>query len=257
MLSRSPHLYSSIGIPRYYFPRNVICNTMRELLIATTSKGKFAEIEAAFKDLPFKLLSLKDVFPEGIEIEEPGETFEGNAIIKAMTIGKRTGKLTLADDSGLEVDALNGEPGVKTARYAPGTDEDRYRKLLNVMKDVPDGQRRAKFRAVIALYDPEHGDKIRITKGELRGRITREPEGSGGFGYDPVFFNEEAGKMHAEESFDERSRTSHRGKALTKTKEILLKNSYEPTVSLDRNRCLGMQGWQTAALKASGREGWR
>jgi XTP/dITP diphosphohydrolase len=195
---------------------------MRELVIATTSKGKFVEIENAFKDLPFKLLGLKDIFPDGVEIEEPGETFEGNAIIKAMTIGKRTGKSTLADDSGLEVAALNGEPGVLSARYAPGSDIDRYQKLLEVMKDIPDGARGAQFRCVIALYDPERGDKIRLCTGEMRGRITREPQGAGGFGYDPVFFSEEAGKIHAQETLDERSQHSHRGKALAKAKEILL-----------------------------------
>ena len=136
---------------------------MRELLIATTSKGKFVEIENALEGIPFKLLRLQEVFPNGIEIEEPGETFEGNAIIKAMTIGKRTGKLTLADDSGLEVDALNGEPGVRTARYAPGSDEDRYIFLLTKMAEVPDGQRGAQFQGHhLPYHDPERGDKVRF-----------------------------------------------------------------------------------------------
>jgi XTP/dITP diphosphohydrolase len=194
---------------------------MHELLITTGNKGKFVEFENFFKELPFQLLSLKDVFPNGIEIEEPAETLEGNAIIKAMTVGKRSGKLTLADDTGLEVDALNGAPGVRTARFAPGTDEDRWRKLLELMKDVPDGKRGGVMRCVIAIYDP-NDDKIRTCTGVMKLSIAREPKGELGFGYDSIMFNEESQKMHAEETTDERNRTSHRGKALIKAKEVLL-----------------------------------
>src|SRR4051812_7391472 len=122
---------------------------MRELIIATTNNGKLKEFTLAFRDLPFALLGLKDVFPGGIDIEEPGETLEGNAIIKAMTVGKRAGKLTLADDTGLEIDALNGEPGVRSARYSPGTDEDRLHFLLDKMKDVPDKKRTGQMRTVL------------------------------------------------------------------------------------------------------------
>ncbi len=193
---------------------------MRDLLIATTSTGKTAEIMAALVGMPFSLLTLKDM-PSTPDIDEVGSTFESNAILKAMTYGTRYKILTLADDSGLEVDALDGEPGVKTARYAPGSDEDRYRKLLKVMENVPDEKRGAQFRCVMAVYDPIHNDKVRVTEGVLRGRIEREPRGSGGFGYDPIFFNEEAGKMHAEETVEDRARTSHRGKALVKMRELL------------------------------------
>lgn len=195
---------------------------MRELLIATGNKGKLEEIKHALRDMPFTLLGLRDIFPSGLDLEEPGQTFEGNAVIKAMTIGKRSGKLTLADDSGLEVDALNGAPGVLTARFAPGTDEDRWRKLLGVMKDVSDNERGGQFRCVTVLYDPERGDKIRICEGIMRVRIAREPRGTLGFGYDPIIFVEETQKMHAEESIEERSKTSHRGKALAEACEILL-----------------------------------
>jgi XTP/dITP diphosphohydrolase len=195
---------------------------MRELLIATGNSGKFAEIQHFFKDLPFRLFSQKDIFPEGIEIDEPAATFEGNAIIKAMMIGRLSGKLTLADDSGLEVDALDGAPGVKSARYVPGSDEDRLRKLLEVMQDVPVGMRGGVMRCVIAIYDPLN-EKIRTCDGSMKLSITQEPSGELGFGYDRILFNEEAGKMHSEETPEDRNRTSHRGKALAKAKEILLK----------------------------------
>ena len=196
---------------------------MRELLIATGNKGKLVEIEHALQGLPFVLKGLKEVFPQGYDIEEPGETFEGNAIIKAMTFGKRSGMLTLADDSGLEVDALDGAPGVMTARYAPGSDEDRYRKLLDVMKAIPDEKRGAQFRCVTVIYDPERNDKIRICEGVMQVRIAREPKGNMGFGYDPIIFVEETQKMHAEETTEERNKTSHRGKALAKVREVLLR----------------------------------
>ncbi len=195
---------------------------MRELVIGTGNKGKLKEFKAYLGDLPFNVLSLTDVFPEGIEIEEPGETLEGNAIIKAMTIGKRTGKLTLADDTGLEVDALGGEPGVRSARFAPGTDEDRQNFLLEKMKDVPDGKRGGRMRCVLAIYDPERGDKVRLVSGIMKLSIAREPRGGLGFGYDSVMLVEETGKMHAEETTVERNKTSHRGKALAKARDILL-----------------------------------
>jgi XTP/dITP diphosphohydrolase len=195
---------------------------MRELVIGTGNKGKLKEFDAYLRDLPFKLLSLTDVFPEGVEIKEPGETLEGNAIIKAMTIGKRTGKLTLADDTGLEVDALGGEPGVRSARFAPGTDEDRQNFLLEKMRDVPDGKRGGQMRCVLAIYDPERDDKVRVVSGVMKVSIAREPRGNLGFGYDSVMCVEETGRMHAEETTEERNKTSHRGKALGKARDILI-----------------------------------
>ncbi len=191
---------------------------MRELLIATTSAGKTAEIMSGLVGLPFTLLALKDL-PQMLDVDETEPTFEGNAILKAKTYAERTGILTLADDSGLEVDALDGAPGVLTARYAPGSDENRYRKLLETMKDVPDDKRGAQFTCVMAVYDPVT-EKVSTASGIMRGRIVREPKGTGGFGYDPVFFNEEAGKMHSEETMEDRARTSHRGKALAKIREV-------------------------------------
>jgi len=195
---------------------------MRELLIGTSNKGKVLEIDLALKDLPFKLVHFGDAFPEGYDVEESAETLEGNAIIKAIMFGKRSHKLTLADDTGVEIDALDGEPGVRSARFAPGTDEDRYRKLLEMMKDVPDDKRGGQLRCVLAIYDPAR-DKVRTCEGVMRIRVAREPKGELGFGYDPILLVEEAGKMHAEQTTEERNAMSHRGKALAKAREILLK----------------------------------
>ncbi len=194
----------------------------RQLLIVTHSKGKFPEITAELQGAAFDFLNLNDIpsLPPKYEVEEPAMTFEGNAIIKAMTVGKKTGLLTLADDSGLEVDALNGRPGIYSARYEPGTDEDRYRKLLGELKNFPDDKLGAQFHCVIAIYDPAT-DKTRTCEGIYRGRIIREPRGANGFGYDPIFYNEELGKTNAEMTVEEKNSVSHRGKALREAREIL------------------------------------
>lgn len=198
---------------------------MKKLLIATKSKGKFPEIISELNGLPFDFLNLNDVpeLPPNFEVEEPAATFEGNAIIKAMTLGRKTGFLTLAEDSGLEVDALDGKPGVYSARYAPGTDEDRYQKLLGELQGVLEEKRAARFRSVIAIYNPEN-DKIRTCEGVYDGKIALEPKGKNSFGYAPVFYNVELGKTNAEMTMEEKNKVSHRGKALRKAKEILKQN---------------------------------
>jgi len=195
---------------------------VKRLLIATRSKGKFPEIIHGLSGLPFELINLNDVseLPKDFEVEEPAMTFEGNAVIKAMTLGKKSGILTLAEDAGLCIDALDGRPGVRTARYAPGSDEDRYMKLLSELKGVPIEKRGARFIAVVAIYDPEN-DKIRTREGVYEGVITDKPIGTNGFGYDPVFYSTELQKTNAEMSLDEKNRVSHRGKALRKIREIL------------------------------------
>ena len=135
---------------------------MKKLLIATRSRGKFPEIIAELKDLPFEFLNLNTVteLPSNFEVEESALTFEGNAIIKAMTLGKKTRLLTLAEDSGLQVDALGGRPGVYSARYAPGTDTDRNTKLLGELKVVYEEKMAERFSEVVAIYNQEN-DKIR------------------------------------------------------------------------------------------------
>jgi len=195
---------------------------MKKLLIATRSKGKFPEIVSELSGLPFDFLNLNDVpeLPSNFEVEEPAVTFEGNAIIKAMILGKKTGLLTLAEDACLEVDILNGRPGVYTARYAPGTDEDRYRKLLNELQNVSEEKRTARFRATIVIYDPSN-DKVRTCEGIYEGRIALEPIGNNGFGYDPIFYNEELNMTNAQMTMEEKNKVSHRGKALRKAKVIL------------------------------------
>jgi XTP/dITP diphosphohydrolase len=198
---------------------------MKKLLIATRSKGKFPEIIKELEGLPFEFLNLNDFseLPPNFEVEEPATTFEGNAIIKAMTLGKKTGLLTLAEDAGLEVDALGGRPGVYTARYAPGTDEDRYRKLLKELEGVSTEKRTARFKAVLAIYNPEN-DKIRICEGVYEGIIALDPVGNNGFGYDPIFYSKELNKTSAQMTIEEKNEISHRGKALRKAKEILLQD---------------------------------
>lgn len=193
---------------------------MRELLIATTNKGKLAEMLSVLEGVPFTILTLADVDAGG-DVEETGQTLEENAILKAKTYGARTGKLTIAEDTGLEVDALGGGPGVRTARYADGSDDDRNKKLLRELQDVPDEKRGAQFRTVAALYNPET-EGVRTTEGICRGRIAREGKGEKGFGFAPIFFVEELGKRMAEVDIETRTAISHRGKALTKMRELLL-----------------------------------
>ena len=196
----------------------------RKLLLATRSKGKFPEIVALLEDLPFEYLNLRDIpeIPDGFEAEEPAMTFEGNAIIKAMIFGKKTGLLTLAEDAGLEVDALGGKPGVYSARWVSGTDKDRYLKLLSELEGVPEEKRTAHYRAVVAIYNPDN-DKIRTCEGTTEGIIIDEPRGTGGFGYDPVFFSPKLNKTCAEMTIEEKNSISHRGMATRKAREILEK----------------------------------
>lgn len=195
----------------------------KKLLIATRSRGKFPEIVVGLGDVPFEIINLNDVseLPRDYEVEEPASTFEGNAIIKAMTLGRVTGILTLADDSGLEVDALGGRPGVFSARYAPGTDKDRNNKLLGELEGVEEKDRTARFRSVVAICDPLN-NKVRTCEGVYEGRIVTEPKGENGFGYDPIFFSTELQKVSAEATPEEKNKVSHRGEAVKKARKILL-----------------------------------
>lgn len=187
---------------------------MQDLLIATTNRGKLAEIQAVLKDLPFRLLSLKDR-PGAPSIVEDGGTFLENARKKAHGIARWSGLPTLADDSGLVVDALGGRPGVQSARYAgeQATDEDNRQKLLREMVDVPDEKRGAAFVCVLVLAVSAGGHEF-VAEGRVEGRITREPQGSGGFGYDPLFLIPSMGKTTAELHLTEKNALSHRGIAL-------------------------------------------
>jgi XTP/dITP diphosphohydrolase len=195
----------------------------RKLLIATRNKGKFPEIIEKLKGLDFEFVSLND-FNNAGDVEETAMTFEGNAIIKAVIFGLRTGCLTLADDSGLEVDALSGRPGVMSARYAEGSDEDRYKKIIEEMENVSDEERTARFKCVVAIYDPEN-QRIETFEGKVEGVILYEPKGRKGFGYDPIFYVPEIKKTLAEINVGEKNKVDHRGRALERAKKILMNMS--------------------------------
>lgn len=182
-----------------------------KLLIATTNRGKVNEIAEHLRGAGFEPLGLADLEEAIDPPEETGETFAENAMLKADYYHRRTGLMTMADDSGLEVDALGGRPGVHSARYGGGnlSSHEQVALLLDEMKDVQD--RTARFRCVIAVS----GDGVRrIFEGSSDGRIARAPAGEYGFGYDPVFIDPESGRTYAELSPAEKSSRSHRGKAL-------------------------------------------
>lgn len=194
----------------------------RTLLIATTRKEKTKEIINILKDLKFKFITLADInFPK-IEPKEDGETYVANAIIKAKFYGKKSGFLTLADDTGLEVDALSHKLGVKSKRYTNGTDKDRYQKLLKEMENVPLVKRKARFVSIVALFEPKTA-KLKITQGICQGRIANKPKGIHGFGYDPVFIVNSLNKYNAQLTLAEKNKVSSRAKALKKMKKYLKK----------------------------------
>jgi XTP/dITP diphosphohydrolase len=193
---------------------------VKKLVVATKNVGKVQEIVDALADLPFEVVSLQD-YPDAPDVEETGASFAENAILKAVAYADFTGELTLADDSGLEVDALDGAPGVFSSRYAP-TVPQRNAKLLDAMKNVPDDRRAARFRCVVAIVEP--GGTARTCEDSVEGVVSREPAGTGGFGYDPIFYIPSLGKSMAELSFVEKNAISHRGKALKKARKLLTKN---------------------------------
>jgi len=194
---------------------------IRELVLATGNLHKQQELKKLLGDMGLTILTLRD-FPGAPEIEEDGKTCQDNARKKACGIAQYTGHWALADDTGLEVDALNGRPGVYAARYAgeQATYEDNCRKLLNEMTHVSSDQRSARFITVMALSDPS--GHVEVVEGILAGCITQEFQGTQGFGYDPVFFVPELGQTLAELSLDKKNQVSHRAQAFKKIKEILL-----------------------------------
>ena len=196
---------------------------MQKLLVATTSKGKLGEIKDILGDLPLKLLMLREVkLPKDFFVLETGSTFAENACLKAQSYGKASGLLTLADDSGLCVDALGGKPGLFTSRYAPGSDQDRWQKLLKELGDLPLSRRTAQFVATVALYDPG-SQKTVVKEGRCFGHIAFGPKGKHGFGYDPVFMVDKLGKHFAQLTRKEKNQVSHRAVAVKKIKPILAK----------------------------------
>jgi XTP/dITP diphosphohydrolase len=185
-----------------------------KILIATNNQGKVEEIRSLVQGLPVEFVSLAD-FPGFPEIEETGDTFEANALLKARECTARTGLPALADDSGLCVDFLEGRPGVFSARYggpAVVDDRRRYELLLEELRAVPDSSRTARFVCALALVYPDGREAL--FWGTVEGTITREPRGEGGFGYDPVFFYEPAQLTFGEMNREAKNQVSHRGRAL-------------------------------------------
>ena len=208
------------------------------LVVATHNKGKLAELRALLAGLDIDVLSADEALKRELVVVEDGDTFEENALKKARAMTTATVMLTLADDSGLEVDSLGGAPGVRSARYAGerATDADNNKALLEALDALdadpmvksPESAHKARFRCVLALVDPFVRDgEPHVVEGVCEGRITRTPRGSGGFGYDPLFLVEGTDKTMAELSDDEKNRISHRAKAFEKLRLVLEKHLAE------------------------------
>jgi len=191
-----------------------------QLVLATHNKDKIREIKNLLEKLPIEIKTYLD-FPDMPDINETGDTLEENAILKARGIAAYTGMAALADDSGLEVEALDGRPGVYSSRYAgPGCSyDDNNRKLLKELENVPSEKRAARFRTVIAIAWDK--DKVETVEGRAEGIIIETKKGVSGFGYDPVFYYPPAGKTFAEMTLDEKNSVSHRGLALLKARDLI------------------------------------
>lgn len=191
-----------------------------KLLLGTNNRAKVREYRSLLPDLDYKLVTLAE---QGIavEVDEAGDSLEENARLKATVIAAKSRLLTLADDSGLEVDALGGEPGRLSARYAGenATDAERIVYLLKRMNGVPWENRTARFRCVIALAIPK--GKVKLCTGECYGYITYEPHGEHGFGYDPIFYVPELDKTMAELPLEQKNKISHRRRAARKAAKVL------------------------------------
>ena len=194
--------------------------SLKKIVIASKNQGKIVEFKKILEPLGYQVYSSVD-FPEIDDIEETGSTFRENALIKAKYVAKKTGMIALADDSGLEVEALGGAPGVYSARYAGenASDEDNNKKLLLELQNIGENERRGRYVSALALYDPEKQES-EIVEGTCEGIILEERKGTGGFGYDPLFYLPALGKTFAEIPLDIKNRISHRGKALEKLKKI-------------------------------------
>ena len=193
---------------------------MPKLLLATKNQAKVREYSLLLQGIPFEIVTLADV---GIDlvVSETGKTLEENASFKAKAYATQGNLLTLADDSGLEVAALGGEPGALSARYAGEgvSDSERTEYLLAKLRVIPWEERAARFRCVIAIATPE--GEVELCRGECEGIMAFEPEGKNGFGYDPIFYLPELGRTMAELSIEEKNEISHRGRAARKARQIL------------------------------------
>ena len=195
---------------------------LTRLFLATRNRGKLREITRILEGLPLEVVGLGE-FPDFPPVEETGETFLENALLKARAAASFTGLPSLADDSGLEVDALRGAPGVMSSRYAgkEGDDAANVARLLREMEGIPEKRRGARFVCVLVLAHPD-GRWVSL-EGTCRGRIATSPRGTGGFGYDPVFIPEGMDRTMAQLSLEEKNALSHRGAALRALREMLEK----------------------------------
>ena len=193
---------------------------MRTLLLATTNPDKLKEFRVIFANLPYRLLSLHDIQLD-LDVEETGTTFRENAELKALAYAQASGMLSLSDDSGLEIDALNGAPGVYSARFVrpDASYEERFRVIFEQLRGLPMEQRTARFRCVITLAEPT--GYHRSVEGTIEGVVAHAPRGEHGFGYDPIFLVPELGKTTAELVQEQKNRISHRGKAARLACELL------------------------------------
>ncbi|HSE59799.1 MAG TPA: XTP/dITP diphosphatase [Nitrospiraceae bacterium] len=191
-----------------------------ELIVATRNKDKCKELQALLQDLGVRIRTIGD-FPGAPDVVEDGATCEANAMKKAQSAAQFTGLPAIADDTGLEVAALDGRPGVYAARYAgeSATYEDNWRKLLHELNGVPRARRQARFVTAAAIAYPD--GRVQVALGALDGVITEQPRGTAGFGYDPVFLVPDKGKTLAEMSPEEKNQVSHRARAFQQAKELL------------------------------------
>jgi len=193
---------------------------MNKIIIATRNRGKTEEIREILADLNIPISDLNDE-GIGIDIDENGESYKENALIKAREIYRLTQRVVISDDSGLEVDALGGRPGIHSARYAEDSKR-RIEKLLSEMKGIPFERRRARFRCVACLFINEN--RYEFFEGTIEGYISEEPKGENGFGFDPVFFLKEYNRTMAEIPIEEKNRISHRARAFHKLREFIIRN---------------------------------
>jgi len=201
--------------------------TESRLLLATQNPGKVREIRRALKGLPLKIIGLEDVLP-GLSHRERGKTFSENALAKGLYYGRKWDGLLLAEDSGLEIEALGGAPGVRSARFSgPNpSDEKNNRKILRLLREVPAAERKARFVCVMVLA--KKGRIVREFRGEVRGRIALAPKGASGFGYDPLFYYPPLRRTFAELPPEVKNAVSHRGRAVLKLRAFLAAEKKAP-----------------------------
>jgi XTP/dITP diphosphohydrolase len=202
---------------------------MRELftiVLATTNHGKILELRALLGDLPIRFISVSEALGAALSVVEDGSTFEDNALLKAKAVARATGTWALADDSGLEVDALAGRPGVRSARFAHehATDAENNAALLRALDGVPDDARSARFRCALCLFSPWQESDVQFAQGSCEGSVASSARGKGGFGYDPLFIvSGQGGRAMAELSEAEKNAVSHRGRAVSSLRSILIR----------------------------------